>query len=103
MNNGALFRFSPLGDALFTIVGKRCPYETAAVWQLEQLTDEDAIAIQDWCSGEARPSWATGESIVDYAFLMIERAVENANLEVPENLTENGELLISGKINILPC
>ena len=75
----------PLGDALSVIVGQSCPFDTAGIWRLEQLADEDAVAIQDWCSGEARPSWATGESIVDSAFLMIARAVENANLEEPES------------------
>lgn len=74
----------PLGDALFAITGRKCPHLTAGVWRLEQVNDEEIIAIQDWCSGNARPSWATGESIIDSAFLMIERAIENGNIEDPE-------------------
>lgn len=53
-----------------------------------ELDDQIILRLQDYCSSHARPAWATGESIIDAADLLVERAIENANLEI---LNENNK------------
>jgi hypothetical protein len=49
------------------------------------LDDEVYFRLQDYCGRRAKPVWATGESIIHAANLIVERAFENANLEMDEN------------------
>ena len=46
------------------------------------LDDEVYFRLQDYCGQRAKPAWATGESIIDAANLIVDRAFENANLEM---------------------
>jgi hypothetical protein len=48
----------------------------------EELPDHEVLRLQDYCSLRAKPAWATGESIIDAADLMVERAIENGNIKV---------------------
>jgi hypothetical protein len=71
-----------LSDALEAITGVVPPAELVlGFFCLSDLDDGQVLALQDWCSLNARPTWATGESIMDAAFLMIERAIENGNIQ----------------------
>lgn len=56
-----------------------------------ELDDETNERLQDFCCYHAKPAWATGGSIVEAADLLVERAIENANLQVKE---VNGERII---------
>jgi hypothetical protein len=49
-----------------------------------ELDDSTLNKLQDFCSMNACPSWATGESMISAADLLVERAIENANLQVKE-------------------
>jgi hypothetical protein len=70
-----------LSDALEAITGIIPPAElVSGVLRLADLDDGQVIGLQDWCSLNARPTWATGEGIMDAAFLMVERAIENGNI-----------------------
>ena len=73
---------NPLSEALEAITGLTPPFALEGISEISQLEDTAMIALSDWCSGNARPYWATGESILDAAFLMIERAVENDNIDL---------------------
>jgi hypothetical protein len=57
------------------------PIDLIGVRSQADLPEAAMISLLDWCSAHARPAWATGESIYDCAWLMVERAVENGNLD----------------------
>jgi hypothetical protein len=46
--------------------------------------DETLSRLCDYCNLHPKPAWATGESIIDAADLIVERAFENTNLKVRE-------------------
>ena len=71
---------NPLADALEAILGITAPDYCQGIVNVSELADEEMLALCDWASGNARPIWATGESIVDAADLMVTRAFENDNL-----------------------
>jgi hypothetical protein len=70
----------PFRQAIEAIVGKQCPLDLGAAKSSYELSNEINIKLQDWCSLNARPMWATGGGIVEAADLLVERAIENANL-----------------------
>ena len=75
------FTENPLTDALRAITGVCPPSFVNDAYNSDGLSDKELAMLQDWCSINARPHWTTGESILDAAELIVERAVENANIE----------------------
>ena len=71
---------TPLADALEAIIGKPAPDYISNSYNSADLTRTQQEKLEHWASYNARPFWATGGSIVDSANLMVERALENANL-----------------------
>ena len=69
----------PLADALFAITGMEPPKYTHGLYLSESLEDK-AVDLQDWCADNARPSWATGLGVLEAAELLVQQAVENANI-----------------------
>ena len=49
-----------------------------------ELDDETSDRLYDYCCLHARPAWATGESMIAAADLIVERAFDNANLKERE-------------------
>jgi hypothetical protein len=83
-------KFSPFRDALESLIGAiplmidkdnfpLCQ-NLEGVSSYQELDDETIGRLQDFCCEHARPSWATGESMMDAADLIVERAIENANI-----------------------
>lgn len=70
----------PFREALAAVVGKEPP-EYVRGFGLREMTGKQVSDLQDWCSVNARPEWATGLSMIEAAELIVEGAVENANIE----------------------
>lgn len=70
----------PFAEALAAITGIAPPFDLRAVTVQGDVDEQTMLALCDWCSANARPAWATGESIYDAAWLMVERAIENDNI-----------------------
>lgn len=70
-------------EALAAIVGKDPP-EYVRGHGLKGMTDKQVEELQDWCSMNARPEWATGLSMLEAAEMIVEEAVGNANILEPE-------------------
>lgn len=71
---------NPLGEALETITGQPPPVDLTGVTAPGELSEAVMLRLLDWCSDNAQPDWATGESIYDAAWLMVDRASENDNI-----------------------
>ena len=73
---------NPLEEALEVITGKRPPteLELSGVRHASELDDAKSQSLSDWCTQNARPHWATGDSILEAAELIVLRAQENANI-----------------------
>jgi hypothetical protein len=67
-------------EALETIIGISPPFDLTTAYAQADIDEQTMLALCDWCSANARPAWATGESIYDAAWLMVERAIENGNI-----------------------
>ena len=70
----------PFAEALATITGVKPPFELSTFYTQADVDEQTMLALCDWCSAHARPAWATGESIYDAAWLIVERAIENDNI-----------------------
>jgi len=65
---------NPFREALQVVTGKKPPsYVTG--YSDQHLTDAQKQALQDWCSDNARPDWATGLSMIEAAELIVAGAV----------------------------
>jgi hypothetical protein len=42
---------------------------------------DEVIDLQDWCSDNAQPDWATGLSMIEAAELIVSQALDNDNIE----------------------
>jgi len=73
---------SPLQEALVAITGKLPPAELDldGIRHASELDDTKSQFLSDWCTQNARPHWATGDSILEAAELIVLRAQENANI-----------------------
>jgi len=71
---------NPLTDALRAITGVEPPSYTLGAYSAQDLEEDDVMALQDWCSDNARPEWSTGIGIFEAAELMVSEAVDNANI-----------------------
>lgn len=70
---------APFREALAAVVGKDPPDYVKGHGTLG-LTDQQMLELQDWCSLNARPHWATGLSMIEAAELIVQGAIENANI-----------------------
>ena len=70
----------PLAEALEVITGISPPFELSSALTQSDMDEATMLALCDWCSANARPAWATGESIYDAAWMIVERAIENDNI-----------------------
>lgn len=79
---------APLAEAIAGIVGKVPPFHLDGIWQSKDIPDPIAAQLQDWCCNEVDKTrhlhWATGGSVIEAAELLLDRAIENANLKPPE-------------------
>jgi hypothetical protein len=66
-------------EALKVVVGKYPPM-LVPPFGAHDMGDE-VMELQDWCSENARPRWATGLSMIEAAELIVDQAVENANIK----------------------
>jgi len=73
---------NPLQEALEAITGKFPPAELDldGIRHASELDDARSESLSDWCTQNARPHWATGDSILEAAELIVLRAQENANI-----------------------
>jgi hypothetical protein len=78
----------PIREALKGLVRKEPP-DFVKGYDLKQLTDQQMLALQDWCSLNVRPQWATGLSVIEAAELMVAGAVENGNILSAEEAAKN--------------
>lgn len=69
----------PLREALASIIGKDPP-DFVRGHNTSGLSDKQILDLQDWCSVNARPHWATGLSMIEAAELIVAGAIENANI-----------------------
>lgn len=65
-------------EAIKTVVGKYPPM-LVPPFGSKDMGDE-VMELQDWCSENARPAWATGLSMIEAAELIVDQAIENANI-----------------------
>lgn len=70
----------PFREALQFVVGKEPPAYVKG-FGIEGLTDSQLTELQDWCSLNARPEWATGLSMIEAAELIVKGAIENGNID----------------------
>jgi len=70
----------PIREALQALCGAEPPAFVQG-WDINDLTEDQVQELQDWCSLNARPEWATGLSMMEAAVLIVEGAVENNNIE----------------------
>jgi hypothetical protein len=66
-------------EALKAIIGKYPPMAVPP-YGAEPMGDE-VVGLQDWCSDNANPPWATGLSMIEAAELIVQQAIENANIK----------------------
>ncbi len=53
-------------------------------YNFDGLTEKQMEELQDWCSVNAKPEWATGLSMIEAAEMIVSEAVGNANIEPPK-------------------
>jgi hypothetical protein len=66
-------------EALRAIIGKYPPMDVPPYGA--QLMGDKVTELQDWCSDNANPPWATGLSMIEAAELIVDQALENANIK----------------------
>lgn len=66
-------------EALEAIIGKKPPMDVPPYGS--QPMGDEVTQLQDWCSDNARPPWATGLSMIESAELIVDQALENANIK----------------------
>ena len=66
-------------EALRAVVGLYPPLVVPPVGAKDM--GDEVIVLQDWCSDNARPRWATGLSMIEAAELIVDQAIENANIK----------------------
>ena len=66
-------------EALHAIIGGYPPMEVP-LYSASEMGDE-VLELQDWCASNARPEWATGLSMIEAAELIVQQALDNANIK----------------------
>jgi hypothetical protein len=70
---------SPLGEALALITGTMPP-NLEGIYHSSQLDDEKGLALSEWCEAY-RPTIFTGDGTLEAAELLVQRALENDNID----------------------
>ncbi len=81
---------NPIREALEALC-RATPPAFVKGYDLKSLTDQQMTKLQDWCSVNAKPEWATGLSIIEAAERIVQEAVDNANIEPPPKEEESSE------------
>jgi hypothetical protein len=63
-----------------TVLPKNLRHQLDYCVHSEELSDRVFVELQDFCSLNANPSWATGGAMLDSANLIVEQAIENGNI-----------------------
>lgn len=79
---------NPLAEAIAPLVDQEPPPYLAGLYFTRQLSERQNIEFADWCSLHTVVIWATGESLLDAADLMVERAIENGNIPALKEKTQ---------------
>jgi hypothetical protein len=66
-------------EALRALIGEYPPMDVPPYGA--QLMGDKVVELQDWCSDNANPPWATGLSMIEAAELIVDQALENANIK----------------------
>lgn len=66
-------------EALKALIGKYPPMDVPPYGS--QLMGDKVTELQDWCSDNSNPPWATGLSMIEAAELIVDQALENANIK----------------------
>lgn len=66
-------------EAIHAVVGKYPPMEVPRYGAHDM--GNEVIELQDWCASNARPEWATGLSMIEAAELIVQQALDNANIK----------------------
>lgn len=72
----------PLHDALQALTNQSPPEFVKGAYFSKDLFEYQIEDLQNWCSINANPSWATGLSMIEAAEIIVKRAIENANIKV---------------------
>jgi hypothetical protein len=70
----------PIREALSALCGGKEPPAFVRGHTTQGLTDRQNEELQDWCSTNGRPEWATGIGIIEAAELLVAEAVNNDNI-----------------------
>lgn len=73
---------NPFMDALWHVVRRKPPAFCRGIYHSSELSEEDFERLQDWCAHvvHTRVHWATNLSCIDAADLIVNEAVDNANI-----------------------
>lgn len=71
---------SPLAEALEALIGALPPMPMEGICNSNELDENEGMMLEEWCCQNARPRWATGSGLLEAAELIVERAIENANI-----------------------
>ncbi|WP_417459105.1 hypothetical protein [Kordiimonas sp.] len=73
---------NPLREALQAITGEIPPVELCpdGAYSCKDLTGQQIMDLQDWCSSKANPPWATGLWVLEAAERCVSGAVESVNI-----------------------
>ena len=69
----------PIREVLKAMTGKEPP-EFVKGYRFKDLSEEQTMALQDWCATNVRPSWLTGIGLMDAAESQVMEAVCNGNI-----------------------
>lgn len=72
---------NPFAEALESVIGIRPPFDLDHVFSSSDICDDVFIKLQDWCALHARPSWATGISMIEAADIIVDGAICNSNIQ----------------------
>lgn len=73
---------NPLGEALSHLMGKDCPMDLKGKENFDHLSPLEFQKLQDWASSNCKLKWATGESILQSAVMIVDLAIENGNISI---------------------
>jgi|SRR6478609_616191 len=69
----------PFRDVLKAMTGKEPPAFVKG-YGSRDLTDQQQMELQDWCSSNAEPFWLTGIGLWEAAEQQVKEAVSNGNI-----------------------
>ena len=82
---------SPFKEALVAITGKEPPFDLTGIYESRHISDDIIDDLQAWCADNSNPHWATGLSMLEAADLIVDGAIENANIATPDSNIDNDD------------